>query len=354
MKKQLMALLATFSMAVSLFAYNPPYSGENLYQIANPELLAGAANASGGATFTIVPGSIAFNPALTALEQRTVLNVSYTALIDSKRASADDSAYGQAFQIGTIIPTKWLVFTGVMQGTFTNFPRMDLGNSLDFHLGASKNVTDKLYVGLNAYTGLYLGDTFDYTVGADFGALYFFDDMAFLKTPRLGLALVNLGKPLTKYTNALGLDGTSDGVSYPGFITPRASFSATLFKVQKVSCAFTSELYFPSCQNAVCGVGLGFAYADIVTLSVGWEANVRELVSNSTSISWPSVGLGFKFAINSSGISKANADWAQSEVIPSAAWQNLHNGIQAISAGARLDLGMKDTTAPEIILWDEE
>ena len=353
MKKQLVLLAFAFVMA-SVFAYNPPFSGENKYQIANPELLSGAGSASGGAVFTVVPGSIAFNPALTAFEQRTVLNLSYTALINGNRADESDSVYGQAFQLGTIIPTKWLVFAGFMQGTFSDIQRVDLGNSLDFRLGSSKGVTDKLYVGINFYTGFNFGTVFDYTIGADLGALYCFDDIAFLKKPRLGVSLMNLGKPLTKYSEGRGYDGTSTGCAYPGIITPRASFAATLFNVKKISGAFETELYFPSFQNVVAGLSLGFAYADIVTLSVDWEANVRELVADSTSVSWPGVGLGVKFAVNSSGISKANADWAQSEVIPALAWQNLHNGIQAISAGARLDLGMKDTTAPEIILWDEE
>ncbi|MCH5295187.1 MAG: hypothetical protein J1F14_04730 [Treponema sp.] len=358
MKKNLvLALAVTFAFA-NAFAYNPPFGGESIYRISNPELMSGAASASGGPEFTVVPGSIAFNPALTALEQRNVLSLNYTAMIDTKRAAGSDAGYGQAFQLGLIVPSKWLVLTGVLQGTFTDFPRMDLGNSLSMRFGVSKEMTDRLSVGLNAYAGFYMGGSFDLTAGVDLGALYCFEDSWFLKSPRLGVSFLNLGKPLTSYTDALGINGNASGVSYPSILTPRVSFAATFFKTGRLKGGFSADLSFPFFQNAVLDAALGFSYADMMVLSVSWEANTRELVAAAQrdvrTVSFPSIGLCFKFAINSSGISKANADWERSEIIPSFAWQNLHGGIQAFCAGARMNLGMSDTSAPEIILWDEE
>ena len=82
---------------------------------------------------------------------------------------------------------------------------------------------------------------------------------------------------------------------------------------------------------------------------------MREVIENGkTGLLWPSVNLSFKFDFNSSKISMKNADWEKSEIVPSIAWQNLYNGIQAISFGANMYMGMADVTAREIFLWDEE
>ena len=38
----------------------------------------------------------------------------------------------------------------------------------------------------------------------------------------------------------------------------------------------------------------------------------------------------------------------------SGAWKQMYENINAVSAGAFLKLGLTDTKAPEVILWDEE
>ena len=71
MKYVMAALLIS---AVSLYAYNPPAGGENLFGISSPAQLTSASSAAGGAFFDITPSSIAFNPALPAFEQRVMLD----------------------------------------------------------------------------------------------------------------------------------------------------------------------------------------------------------------------------------------------------------------------------------------
>ena len=234
MKKRCIAFAAVLAAMSALFAYNPPAGGESIYRLAEPNLLADAGSASGGPLFTVVPGSIAFNPAVTALNQRVVADASYTMLIDTTAENTSTNKIASGFQLGTIIPSKWCVSTVVVQGLFVPFPSMNLGNSINIHAGVSKDVTDQLYVGLNAYFGTYFGYGSDFTVGADVGLLYLFKKIGFLTDPRLGVSFMNLGKPLGAGYVVTGIDGTTADVSYPGIVTPHVSFAATLFTVKKV------------------------------------------------------------------------------------------------------------------------
>ncbi|MFA6937088.1 MAG: hypothetical protein WCQ67_02525 [Treponema sp.] len=351
--KKIMALAVVITAAAALFAYNPPVGGESVYRLSEPNMLASASSASGGPLFTVVPGSITYNPALTALNQRTVFDLSYTGLVDTNNINQTENKYAQAFQLGLIIPTRWCVPTVTVEGAFSALPEMNIGNQITIHSGVSKDVTDNFYVGMNMYTGFYFGYGSDFTIGVDLGVLYKMNDISFLKSPRLGISLMNLGKPITGSYDVTGIDGTSSGTSYPGILTPHVSFATTLFSVKKMSGGFSFDLAAPFFQNAVINTALGFSFLDFINLSVGWEANIRELV-NGNEVNLPSIGISVKFAINSSGISKKNEDWAKSEITTSASWQQLYGGIQAISGGMIMDLGMKDTSAPEIILWNGE
>lgn len=359
MKKITALAVSLFCLTAASFAYNPPVGGEYMYKLTNPEMLSGAASAAGGAEFTIVPSSIVFNPALTAGEQRTVADLSASVLINTNKndlpGNADESV-GFGFQLGLIVPSRYTVFTGTMQGLFADFNDMNLRNTLSLHLGASKEILEKqFYVGMNLYGGFYMGDGSDFTVGVDFGTLYFMQrDLGFLKAPRFGFALLNVGKPLSGYyTYGVKEDegSVSDG-DYPGVLTPRASFAANLFKTANVSGSFSTDVSFPSFNNAVFDVSYGMTFFDVIQLNTGWSVNILELAEKDYTAPLPSIGLSFKFRINSKKLGKE--DWAQSEITPSLAWQELYSGIEVVSLGAKVDLGLADTSAPEIILWNEE
>lgn len=352
MKKRILIICVTLFSMVNLFAYNPSLGSEKLFKISNPELLSGAASASGGPILTIVPGSIAYNPALAVFEQRTNLNLSATTLF-----GGSDKNFGMGFQLGTIIPTRFYVYSANLNGVFSNFASMDLGDSFDLHLGIAKEIVEKkLSVGLNLYNGYYFNSKeFDYTVGADLGMLYVFDDMGFLKSPRLGISLLNLGKPASNSPSSSALKKDKLSHSDSGFITPRVSFAGTLFDVKSFTGGFSADLTCPSFQNAILDLALGFSYNDFVNLFVSWDFNVLETVKyQAKGLVYPNICLSFKFAFNSSKILKNNENWSQSEISPSLAWQNLYDGIQALSFGAKFNLGMEDTSAPDIFLWDEE
>ena len=352
MKKSLV-MAALFCTALNLYAYNPPFGGENLFKLSNPDLLSGSASASGGPLFNVVPGSISFNPALTSKVERTMFNVSGTALIDVSDSDGY-SGFDGGFQAGVVIPSKWLVFTAASEGMFSKNPALDLGNNVSLRLGLSKEIIPSFSVGLNVYGGYYFGNGSDFTVGADLGFLYSFEKLSFMKDARLGIAVLNMGKPLSSY-EVLGIDG-SDGAGFPGIFTPRVSFAATLFSLgsfdKRFTCAFSSDVYFPTFQNVAWDVALGFACGDLVNINVGWDGNMREIM-NDSGLSWPSIGLNMHFVIKTDSKDK-NDEWKKNEIIPSVAYQNVYAKIHAISAGASFYMGSVDDDSPEITLWGED
>ena len=266
---------------------------------------------------------------------------------------SSDKTVGGGFEAGMIVPTKWFVFSLNANALFADFYGMDLRKTLVFHAGLSKEVNEKLSVGANAYSGLYMGSGSDFSIGIDLGALYKMDSFSIFTNPRFGISLLNIGKPVDYET--LGIDNKKESSSYPSALTPRVSFASTVFEVKKWAGSFSTDLAFPFFQNCVMDLGIGFEYNKFVRLSLGWQANVREIAEGKADgVNSVSVGVSLKLGITSKKISETNADWEKSEVTPSVATQTLYSGIQAVSFGARLDLGLKDTDAPEIILWNEE
>lgn len=353
MKKSFIVLACSVLFASTVFAYNPPFGGEDVYSFSSPEFMTGSASAAGGPLFTVLPGSIVYNPALTSLEQRTVINLSYSGMFDKEEDRTD---YGQSFQVGVAVPTRYCVLTGVIHGAGIELPKMDMGKIFVLHLGVSKDVTEKLSVGTNIYSGFYFGRGSDFTTGVDFGALYSIGSLGFLNNAKVGVSLLNLGKPLKSGSYMItGINGTSEGVSYPGIATPRLGFAADFFGTRNFTGSFSTDVYFPTFQNAVFALGLGFNYKDMLKLTCSWDANIRELIeSGSEAINLPSVGVTFKWVINTNKMKIGESNWEESEVVASASWKNECNGVQVISGGAALYLGLKDTSAPEIYLWDEE
>lgn len=360
MKKKLIGAAAALACAANVFAfsfadlYNPPFGGQDIFSLSNPALLSGGDSATGGPAFTVLPASIVYNPALPAVEQRVVLNLSYSALFDTNRALDTDPIMGNVFQTGIIVPSRYMVFSGSVQGTFVNFPRMDLGNSINIHAGVAKDVYDNIFVGANIYSGFYFGSGSDFTLGMDLGLLYEMEDISFLKNPRLGFALLNIGKPQTGNYYVNGINGNNKNVYFPGVVTPRASFAATLLDAQGFKCGFSGDVYLPTLQNIGLSMGLDFAYQEFIQVCLGWNFDLREAIKGGAQgICLPTIGVNCRFTINSKKITFGHEDWERSEIAASGAWKSMYDGINVVSGGATLYLGMKDTAAPEIYLWDE-
>ncbi len=351
--KKIMAFLSALFLACEIFAYNPPFGGEEIFRLTSPELMRGADSATGGPDFTVIPASIVYNPALPAGEQRVDVDLSGTLFFNLDKISGSDDGFGGGFQAGLMIPTKWSVFSFTTSALFADFYGMNLRKTVIMHGGASKDVTENFFLGANVYTGFYMGSGSDFSVGVDLGALYKIGELGVLKSSRMGFSFLNLGKPADY--EALGIDGTYGDSSYPGMFTPRISFAADFLEAGKSRFAFSTDFSFPSFQNFVADFALGFNYDNFLRISASWQANVREIAEGKADgISYFSLGASFRIGIRSKKISEKNADWEQSEFVPCVAVQNLYSGIQAVSLGARIDLGMRDTDAPEIYLWDEK
>lgn len=352
-KKNLEKALVTLLFCVfssALFAYNPPFGGEDMFRLTSPELLAGGASATGGPFFCVTPLSVAFNPALSALEQRVLLTANGSLLIDSDSSDGDGS-WGGGFGAGLIIPSKWFVFTGALEGLFCQNDALYVGNSFTSRLGLSKEVTEKLFVGATVYTGFFVLHDTDFTVGADIGMLYKIEDFAFFKNPRLGISLLNMGKPLTSYS-VLGIYGTREGTSYPGIFTPRVSFSSIIFETSRIAGGFSVDMSAPSFQNAVFDLACGVQLRQKISILCSWQVNCRELYEGATP-NLPCLGVSARLTISSKS-ARVKESWQKSELEPALAWQSLYGTIQDISAGVHLYLGMEDKEAPTIILWNEE
>lgn len=349
MLKKIIALAACLSAFAALSAYNPPAGGQNLFRLTEPQLLTGGASSAGGALFGVTPASVMNNPALTAFEQRIILDVAGTMLFDS---SDSEHSVGGGFQAGILFPSRWGVSSYLFQGLFVPLERMQLGNNLHLNANFSKDVTDKLAIGMGLNVACFYGYGSDWLGALDMGALYRFGDLAFLKDLRFGAALLNLGKMYGDTTNN-GITG-SDANNWPGLATPKMGVAATLVSVKGMDLGASVDFTVPNFQNFVVDAGVQILFSGFIAVSSSWEYDVREYSEGSKNI-LPSIGISCRFMFNSKdGSMLANKGWQQSEMTVSGAWQQLYKKINAVSAGAVLNLGLKDTQAPEIILWGNE
>lgn len=359
--KKVLSAFAVLTAASSLFAYNPPTGSEDLNRLSEPELLSGGHSSAGGALYFVTPSSIVNNPALPALEQRIMIDLGYTALIDSDDLSDDD--YGNSAGLGVSIPSRYGVTTFLAQWIASPFLDMHLGHVFDFRGNFSKDITDNLNFGATANVGVAYDEKSDWKAGIDVGILYNFGKIAFMDDFRLGVALMNLGKPFSG-DELLGMSADSrdenhedwednEATMYPGLATLRVGVASTLFEAGLFKGGWSADVSVPTAQNAVFDAGFQVSYAEMVRLNVGWNANLREMIEGRD-VNLPSIGLSFKFAFQSSKLAAGNSDWGQSEMTVGAAWQQLYKNVTAVSGGALLKLGTSDNEPPEITLWAED
>lgn len=368
MKKITGALFGIALLSANLFAYNPPAGSQNILRLSSPQLLTSANSAAGGGLFGVTPSSVVNNPALTAWEQRITLDLAGTLFINTNTDEPyGGNSLGEAFQAGLLIPSRWCVSTLLFQGLWTEAFDMPVGDNISLTGGLSKDITDQVSVGLSANFGLLYGDFVesDWTASAALGAYYDHGDLSFMKNVRFGFALSNIGKMYSNKNN-LGFktaknlrdstDGnyeTEDSTSWPGLCTIRTGVAATMLSTDIMDLGVSLDLSFPFFQDVVADAGLVLQFWDFLKISSAWEFDLMEYQNDAINI-MPSVGVSFKFVFNSRNGYMSNHGWDQSDMTVSGAWKQLYKNVNAVSAGAVLNLGLADTKAPEINMWGEE
>ncbi|MBR1638905.1 MAG: hypothetical protein IJ688_05925 [Treponema sp.] len=360
MKKFASVMAASALIMAALHAYNPPVGNENLFEYSSPAVLSGKLSVTGGALFSAGPDSLIVNPALTAGEQRTALNVGYTFLYSGN--DQNEHQIGSSFQTGILIPFKLYIFSGFVDGNFASFDEMYLGSNINIKAGLAKEITDKLDVGASLSGGINWGYGFDWALAGNLGFNYTYGDLAFMKNFRYGASLLNLGKGYLNYSNrnkygiAYDEEAPASLSMFPTYVTLKVGAAASLFKNDLMDLGIALDLTTPCFQNLIVDLGVQFALKDMLVLSIGEKINIAETVNGHNNFV-PGISLSFKFDFSvKNNEYLARNDWSQSEMTVSAGYKNLYGSVHAISAAADLSLGMQDTTAPKIILtgFDDE
>lgn len=352
MKKITAAAVIMTVLLTAVHAYNPPVGSEDMCLFSSPNTLSGGLSVTGGALFSVGAESIVVNPALTASEQRVNLNLGYTFLYSGN--DEDESSIGSAVQGAILIPFKLYVFSGYVNGTFAPFTQeMYLGDSLNIKAGLSKEITDKLNVGASISGGYTWKYGSDWALGANIGFLYNYGTLGFLKNFRYGVSILNGGKNYKEVTFRLPNDPESEITAYPTIATLKAGVAGSVLKTDVVEVGTALDLTVPGFQNCIIDLNVQASIKDMLVISLGEKINIAETIKGHSNYI-PSIGLSFKFSFdvkNSEYL--ASKDWSQSEMTVSAAYKNMYQDIHAISAGVDVDLGMKDTAAPAIVIWNE-
>ena len=332
MKKIITGALALF-LAAGLSAYNPPAGGQNMYVLSSPLQLTSASSAAGGAIFYPGPYSAAFNPALPALEQRITLDAGFSVLAANN--------FNSALQTGILIPTKRFVASGMLQGVFLNSARIS--------------------VGFNVTGGVIWGSDSDWLLNGDIGALYRRESLGFMKDFRVGVSVLNLGKTFTD-KKLIGIKDKDKDIlvnkhsvdSFPNFATVRAGAAALFVDNGIIKLGPSLDITTTAFQNVIFDAGFQFGIKDIVFLYVSESIDLSEAIAGYSNF-MPAIGLGVKFDFktkNNEYLKKHS--WDASEMLVAAAWQQRYDSIQAVSAGAVIKLGQRDTDPPVITIWDGE
>lgn len=351
MKKILFTFVAAVLFVTSAYSYNPPAGGEDLTLIASPANLSGAKSVTGGALFDASADSILVNPALTAGEQRVNLTAGYTFLYSAE--DRNEKQVGSSFQTGILIPFKLYIFSGYINGTFAPFGEMHLGNSMNFKAGLSKEITDRLSVGLGMGGGYAWTYGKDWALYGDVGILYDWGNLGFMKDFRIGASVLNLGKMYSD-VERVGIDEEAINTPYPTLATLKLGAAGTMLDTQIAKVGLGLDFTVPCFQNFIADLNAQVAFKDAFFISIGEKFNLSEVIQKKYSFI-PSVAFLFKFSFDVKNNSYLESNgWSQSEMTVSAGYKNLYKTVHAVSAGVDIDLGMADEEAPKIVIWDEK
>ena len=345
-KKHLVSFSIFFftSYIFAIEPHNPPVAGELFPSLYAPSILGGGISVTGGSLSDTLPGSLSLNPALSAGEQNPIFDISYILLAGIK----PEKGFGHAVNAGFIYPANWGVVGGNLNFTHVRFDSLNFGTFGEGRFSYSKDITEKLYVGLGSY---FSGGT-DWSLGLDLGVLYRFGDLGFLKDSKLGVSLTGIGKPYNPKINGVRENGKMIG--YPSIVTPHIGFSSYLVSIPKFKMGFHADLAAPAFCNMTFDAGLSMLIMDMVTIRSAYTFNLLETI-NKKQTHIPSIGIGVRFKINpknKDGSVKQGLE--QTEIAPQFAARPFYNNIWAFGLGVTTKFGTKDTEGPKIEVGNTE
>ena len=245
------------------------------------------------------------------------------------------------------------VFSGYLNGTFVPFNELSLGNSFSLQAGLAKEITDKLDIGLSINTGIAWNKDVTWAVGGNLGFNYHHGDLGFMKDFRYGASILNLGKNYT-LKHSIGANTTSATTQFPTIATIKVGASGTLYTNNFLDVGMALDLPTAMFHNLVVDFNTELRFNDMIYISFGEKINVHEACYNKWS-AIPSVSLGVNFKFNVNNVQYLEKKgWAKSEMTVGLGYKNLYETVNAGSVGVDIDLGMKDTSAPVITIFDEE
>ena len=353
MKRFLVAVAAMSVIAFSASAYNPPINGDVFYELSSPRQLTNASSVTGGALFYAGPDSLITNPAIPATEQRVDLNIAGTLLFGIN--SDSELAYGGTGQLGLIIPKKWGVMSFYGNFTSISFEQLDLGNSINLKAGLSKEITDKLNVGINLNYGNLWGSGTDFAISANMGFLYNWGNLGPIKDFRYGVSLLNLGKNYN-YTDLPVINSAKESSAFPSIATIKIGAAGSFISNDIFKIGASLDFAFPLFMNWIADVGIQMSFKDFLFITIAEEFNLRESINGHANYI-PSIGISGKVIFNANKSEFLDKKgWNQNEMSISAAWKQLYKSINAISAGVDINAGLKDKTPPviKIMLEDDD
>ena len=351
MKKIASTVILASLFLSAVHAYNPPTGAEQMDLLSSPTSLSGAKSVTGGALFDAGADSIVVNPALTAKEQRVNLNAGYTFLYSSEKYN--ESQIGTAVQAAIMIPFKLYIFSGYANYLSVPYAEMNLQTSFNAKAGLSKEINDKLDVGLSISGGYAWKYGSDWSVCGNLGFLYRVGDLGFMSDFRIGFSALNLGKTYSDVIRS-GLNIEEKSSAYPTLATIKFGAAGTVLDTQIAKVGLGLDFTIPCFQNLIVDLNAQVAFKQAFVVSINEKFNLQETRYGHNGFI-PSISFLFKFSFDvKNNKYLENNGWSQSEMTVAAGYKNLYSTVHAMSAGVDIDLGMQDNEAPQIILWDDK
>lgn len=347
--KKILSIIAAAVVAAPIFAYNPPVQGDNFTGFINPQQLTVGNSVAGGPLFNISPSSVIVNPALGAYQDRVSLDLGYTAIFTGDSSNS----YGHSFGTGILVPTKYFNVSGEFFASGISSYKMHFADSVNLKTAVSKEVAENLAIGVGISGGYLWGAGTDWNLTADVGAVYKWGELGPMRNFRLAASVLNLGKVYNK-ANVYGIFGSHDDdrdwSSFPAFSMVKAGAAAEFINTKQFVLGLSLDVSTPLFQNIIIDTGVQMKIMDVFFISSNWQFDLAACTQGK--MSWlPTVGLTFKFSFDSSFTNKE--DWQKSDMQASAAWKNIYDNVNAVSAGVIINLGQPDKKAPVIKIDDD-